>query len=256
MTRVLPETQPANGQRPLDGRAVLRYSAIFAAIVVPAGFIALGLPATVLATWLIGRMIARRYHRQIVVRETLILALASWAWTLVASLLREVIADAWAGVIAFQLAWHAVAFVTTWAAYLWLTVMKRADAVLIDVTHLSANLHWELRAIADHTQAEQLILACGVTGEAEPDLPAETRAELAGLIGDTMLQRSQRFFYELPRQRPRRNLFAGTRSRKGWLKLPKADAARYGSRLATTLDVAFAASDRVAAANRSDSRGM
>jgi hypothetical protein len=509
MTRNLPDHQMANGERGIDARAVLRYSGIFAAIVVPAGFIALGLPATVLAVWLISRMIARRYHRQLVVRETLILALASWAWTFLSWLLRELAAGAPAALIAFQLLWQAIALATTWAAYLWLSrwvirralgsespveqvqppagmltrqkeqyaeatarsvtlgvawltvgaialpavfvlafivalplsllglpagttmfvivavfglpailgtwvwfishksaevfpshrlalwlrrfhradlmefpfasflerasrgiavpitlqdstvtdartaaelrpefhvlraaamacwfafavsavatlasdswtgrilpgtiavlalggffalpraikrlgvlrlgtprgerlaarlmdaidseqgvpqtltvvsapdtswqswvlrLISRADAVLVDVTHLSANLHWELRTIAERLEPEQLILAFGWTGESGPDLPADTRAELAGLLGETMLQRSQRFFYELPSHGPRRRLFPTTVSRKGWLRLPKDDTARYGQQLAAALNVAFSASDRV-----------
>jgi hypothetical protein len=133
---------------------------------------------------------------------------------------------------------------TAWQSWV-LRLVKRADAVLIDVTHLSANVHWELRTIAAQLDPQQLILAFGTTADGGPDLPADTLAELAEVMGEEVLARSQRFFYELPHRAARRRLFSMRRTRNGWLMVSKTDRQRYGPRLAEALNVAFATSDRV-----------
>jgi hypothetical protein len=505
------EGEPVDETR-IDAGTVLRYSVIFAAIVVLPNLVGLGLPAMVLATWVIGRRFARRYRRQITTRETLQLALASWAWTFVAWLLQTATNPGPLGFVGFLLVWQAVAFVTIWAAYVWLArfmirralgaaadgeergsasrmlaqqeeryaeakartltlvvawlsvgplgillavlvgvivaiglglmglevgegtpffvlatlglptllaggtyfvfrksaevfpsrqlvlwlrrfhradlmefpfpsfletvcrgiavpitlqdstvaaartaaelrpafhlltgvaaaswfslafsveallrreswsdlqsvalgvvaavalaalvavpmahrrlgvlqlgtkrgrrlvqglldvidsregvpqtltvvstpdeswqswvleFIQRADAVLVDVTHLSANLHWELRMIAEYLDPEQVILAYGETEGCEPGIPGEIQAELTHLLGREMLERSHRFFYKLPRQRAWRGFPWRTLSRKGWLQLSKASRRLYSQQFAQVLQKAFAASDRV-----------
>jgi hypothetical protein len=132
---------------------------------------------------------------------------------------------------------------TSWQSWV-LDLVKRADAVLVDVTRLSANLHWELRTIAERLDPRQLILAVGTTGGTETGLPPATLAELVGVMGEEMVERSQRFFYALPRRTVRRRLLSMTRRRNGWIEVSKADTRRYGPRLAEALNAAFAASDR------------
>jgi hypothetical protein len=133
----------------------------------------------------------------------------------------------------------------SWQAWA-LHFMQRADAVLVDVTHLSEHLHWELRAIAEHLEGEQLILAYGEPEGRDEGIPRDTLAELAGLLGEGMLERSHRFLYTLPRHRwwrgfPQLALLA--RSRKGWLQPPRTSARLYAQQLAQGLQKAFAASD-------------
>ena len=110
----------------------------------------------------------------------------------------------------------------------------------------SANLHWELQAIADHLDSGQLILAYGVAEGQEDKLPEAIHDQLRAILGREMLDQSHRFFYTLPRHR----LWAGfqrlTSSRRGWVPLSKVSAQLYSRRMAEALNQAFAASDRSA----------
>jgi hypothetical protein len=127
-----------------------------------------------------------------------------------------------------------------------LEFMKRADAVLIDITHLSANLHWELHAVADHLDAGQVILACGVAEGQEEEIPGHIQDQLRTILGQEMFGQSHRFFYTLPRHRSWAGFQRLTSSRKGWVPLSKVSAALYSRRIAEALHGAFAASDRSA----------
>jgi hypothetical protein len=133
----------------------------------------------------------------------------------------------------------------SWQSWV-LEFMKRADAVLIDITRLSANLHWELQAIADHLDSGQVILAYGVAEGQEEEIPGDIQDQLRAILGQEMLDQSHRFFYTLPRHR----LWAGfqrlTSSRRGWVPLSKVSAQLYSRRIAEALHQAFAASDRSA----------
>ena len=136
-----------------------------------------------------------------------------------------------------------------------LAFMKRADAVLIDVTHLSANLHWELQAIAEHLEAEQLILAYGEPEGGEEGIPRDIQAELASLLGEEMLERSHRFFYKLPQHRGWRGFPKLKHFRKAWLQPSRASARLYSQQLAQVLRKAFAASDARSGEKGSGERG-
>jgi len=82
--------------------------------------------------------------------------------------------------------------------------LRRADAVLIDVSELNPNMAWELSRAYANRPAETLMLCC-----AEPDdaarargqLPAPVRAELERLIDAGLLARSPVYLYP-PRQPP------------------------------------------------------
>jgi hypothetical protein len=139
----------------------------------------------------------------------------------------------------------------SWQSWV-LEFMTRADAVLIDVTHLSANLHWELRAIAAHLDAAQLILAYGES-EREAGMSTEIRAELARLLGGEMLERSHRFLYTFPQHRGWPSLAWLRRSRGGWLKPSPASAQVYSRQLARALEKAFVASDQRASPEAAES---
>ena len=125
-----------------------------------------------------------------------------------------------------------------------LLFIERAHAVIIDVTRLSENVHWELRTLTDKLLPEQLIIAFGCLEDQAQELPAEVESELAAVIGHPMLERSQRFFYTIPRRRWWRHIALARGKQKGWLQTPKAMSEIYSKRLAEALVNAFAVSDR------------
>jgi hypothetical protein len=123
-----------------------------------------------------------------------------------------------------------------------LRFLKHSDAVIIDVTHLSESLHWELRQLALHLRPQQLILAYAAPEGSEAELPPELQAELASVLGESMVEESQRFFYELPLPRWWRKLRASKRGGRGWMRPTGASERRYARQLVEALHVAFAAS--------------
>jgi hypothetical protein len=143
----------------------------------------------------------------------------------------------------------------SWQSWV-LEFMKRADAVLIDVTHLSKNLYWELQAIAAHLDAEQLILAYGVPEGHEEGIPKDIQAELASLLGEEMLERSHRFYYQLPRHRRWRGVRKLIHSRRGWQPSSKTSEHVYSQQLAEVLHKSFTAADARSATNGSAKSGQ
>ena len=82
-----------------------------------------------------------------------------------------------------------------------LEFIRRADAVLVDVTHLSENLRWELRTCAELLKPGQLLLAYSGQEVNETRMPPAVRSELRCLLGDDILEQSQWFVYRAPRRR-------------------------------------------------------
>jgi hypothetical protein len=132
----------------------------------------------------------------------------------------------------------------SWQAWV-LRFIERADAVVIDVTHLSENLHWELRTLADHLLPEQLVLAYGQREGEEQAIPSKIESELASILGSRMLEHSHRFFYTIPHPRWWRRVGSARKEQRGWLRPPKAMTKIYSQRLAEALIDAFSVSDRV-----------
>ena len=120
MVEIIRGKKDTGDETRINAWAVLRYSMIFAAIVVPADFVMLEFPAIVLATWLVARRVARRYRRQITAYEALQLAVASYAWMFIAWLFQTGVNTPPLGFVGFLLAWQVISFVTVWTAYVWL----------------------------------------------------------------------------------------------------------------------------------------
>lgn len=127
----------------------------------------------------------------------------------------------------------------SWQSWV-LEFVGRADAVLMDVTHLSLNLHWELRALREHLQPKQLILAYGVRDGHELTIPAAMQGELVNLLGTEGFEQSQRFFYRLERGGFMSRLPFGN-SQRGWVPLSKERRNGYSSQLVQALHDAFEA---------------
>jgi hypothetical protein len=70
----------------------------------------------------------------------------------------------------------------SWQSWV-LEFVERADAVLVDITHLSPNLYWELGVLRDRLQPKQLILAYGSRDGNESAIPLDMQSELVNLLG-------------------------------------------------------------------------
>ena len=79
--------------------------------------------------------------------------------------------------------------------------IRRADAVLVDVTHRSENIDWELRSCAELLGPGQLILAYSQTEGEDTDMSQKFRAELNEVLGEEVVQQSLLFGYRTPCQR-------------------------------------------------------
>ena len=79
--------------------------------------------------------------------------------------------------------------------------IARADAVILDVTHLNDNLGWELRACRDRLAPGCLVLACGEDAVGGQGRWSRLQPELERSLGPDFVQNCQRFTYSLPRWR-------------------------------------------------------
>jgi hypothetical protein len=130
----------------------------------------------------------------------------------------------------------------TWQEWV-LYFLIRSDVVLIDVTHLSENLYWELHQLREHMKPEQVIFAYGAPEGTNPEIPADMLAELEGILGEPMLEGSQRFFYEVPKPSGLRKLSQSFHNRNGWLQPSRTLRRRYTRSLIEALNNGLRASD-------------
>jgi hypothetical protein len=128
----------------------------------------------------------------------------------------------------------------TWRSWV-LEFVGRADAVLVDVTHLSPNLHWELGVLRERLQPKQLILAYGSRDGDGSTIPPDVQGQLESLLGAVTFERSQRFFYRLERGGVMSRLRSVRSSGRGWVPLDKARRSFYSRQLVAVLHEAFGA---------------
>ncbi len=114
--------------------------------------------------------------------------------------------------------------------------IARADAVILDVTHLNDNLGWELRACRDRLAPGCLVLACGEDAVGGQGRWSRLQPELERSLGPDFVQNCQRFTYSLPRWRwlTRHVLHVNRRQTMAWLL-----RRRHEARLLALLESAF-----------------
>ena len=78
--------------------------------------------------------------------------------------------------------------------------IERADAVIMDITHLTDSLGWELNACKETLAPQQLILACGWYDDDDQDPWPALEQKLEQFLGAEYVAQCQRFTYERPRK--------------------------------------------------------
>ena len=126
----------------------------------------------------------------------------------------------------------------TWQEWV-LYFMRKADAILIDVTHLSEKLHWELHQLTGNLNPEQVIFAYGTQEGSKREIPSDLVAELEHVIGKPMVEQSQRFFYDLPQPSRWNKLLRRFRTKQSWLQPTRAQRKRYERGLIDALSKSF-----------------
>ncbi len=114
--------------------------------------------------------------------------------------------------------------------------IARADAVILDVTHLNDNLDWELRACRDRLAPGCLVLACGEDAGGGQGRWSRVQPELERSLGPDFVHTCRRFSYSLPRWRwLTRNVLHinGRQTMAWWLRR------RHEARLLALLEAAF-----------------
>lgn len=80
--------------------------------------------------------------------------------------------------------------------------IRRADAIIVDVTHLTESLNWELQTCSRCLQPAQMILACGSDEDSEADPWPSIKTRLEEILGHKFVAACQRFNYLRPRKKP------------------------------------------------------
>ena len=97
----------------------------------------------------------------------------------------------------------------------------RVDAIIMDITHLTESLGWELNTCNKLLKPQQMILACGHIEGSEEDPWPPLLARLEQMLGAEFVAGCQRFNYQRPRTKSRLDkLVSGQRERKA-IKLRK-----------------------------------
>lgn len=78
--------------------------------------------------------------------------------------------------------------------------IERADAVVMDITHLTDSLGWELNACKETLAPQQLILACGWYDDDDQDPWPALEQKLEKFLGADYVAQCQKFTYERPRK--------------------------------------------------------
>lgn len=95
------------------------------------------------------------------------------------------------------------------------TFIKRSDAIIIDITHLTESLGWELNTCKKLLRPEQMILACGHVEDSEEDPWPPLLAKLEQMLGAEFVSGCQRFTYTRPRSKSKLDkIMAGWEERK------------------------------------------
>jgi hypothetical protein len=91
--------------------------------------------------------------------------------------------------------------------------IERSDAVIMDVTHLTDSLGWELNACKENLAPAGMILACGWYDDTDDDPWPALEPKLEKFLGADYLASCQRFNYKRPRKD---KIWAPLRSNREW----------------------------------------
>ena len=80
--------------------------------------------------------------------------------------------------------------------------IERADVIVMDITHLTESLGWEVATCKKYIEPGQLILACGKYDDTLGDPWPPLITKLEEMVGPEFVAGCQRFTYDRPRKKP------------------------------------------------------